>query len=426
MLDRKWLIANLDSARQGLARRGAAVVAGLDALADLDLRRRTLVAVVEEKRHARKTASEDIGRRKKAGEDTSTAQADVRALGEEISALDEKLAALEVEIEARLREIPNMPLDEVPDGAADTDNVVVRTHGEPVSPDWAKPHWDIGEALGILDLERAARISGARFAFVRGLAARLETELAAWMMSVHAAAGYEPILPPYLVRSEALIGTGQLPKFADDLFHVEKQDLWLIPTAEVPVTNYFAGEILEAADVPQRFVAFSPCFRAEAGAAGRDTRGIIRVHQFHKVELVRFERPEASRAALEEMLGHAERILQMLELPYRVVRLCAGDLGFSSAMTYDIEVWLPGQRRWLEISSCSTFGDFQARRAGLRFRPEAGGKPEFMHTLNGSGLAVGRTLVAILENGQQPDGSVRLPAVLKDRLGSDTIISLKT
>ncbi len=426
MLDRKWLIGNLQDARQGLARRGAAVIAGLEAIVQLDADRRALVAGVEEKRHARKTASEEIGRRKKAGEDTAESQAAVRALGEEITALDAQLATIEEQFEARLREIPNLPLDEVPDGVGEHDNVVVRTHGEAVAPDWAKPHWDIGEALGILDLERASRVSGARFAFVRGMAARLELELAAWMMAVHAEAGYEAILPPYLVRSEALVGTGQLPKFAEDLFHIEKQDLWLIPTAEVPVTNLLAGEILEAGDVPQRFVAFSPCFRAEAGAAGRDTRGIIRVHQFHKVELVRFERPQQSRAALDELLGHAERILQLLELPYRVVKLCAGDMGFSAAMTYDLEVWLPGQRRWLEISSCSTFGDFQARRAGLRFRPEPGGKPEYMHTLNGSGLAVGRTLVAILENGQQPDGSVRLPAVLKDRLGSDTIISLKT
>lgn len=426
MLDRKWLIGNLQDARQGLARRGSAVIAGLEVIGELDGERRALVAAVDDKRHARKTASEDIGRRKKAGEDTAAAQAAVRALGDEIAALDARLAEIEEAIEARLREIPNMPLDEVPDGASEHDNVVVRTHGDAVSPQWAKPHWDVGEALGILDLERAARVSGARFAFVRGAAARLELELAAWMMAVHAAAGYEPILPPYLVRSEALVGTGQLPKFADDLFHIEKQDLWLIPTAEVPVTNLLAGDILEATEVPQRFVAFSPCFRAEAGAAGRDTRGIIRVHQFHKVELVRFERPDDSRAALEELLAHAERILQLLELPYRVIKLCAGDMGFASALTYDIEVWLPGQRRWLEISSCSTFGDFQSRRAGLRFRPEAGGKPEFLHTLNGSGLAVGRTLVAILENGQQPDGSVRLPAVLKDRLGSDTIISLKT
>lgn len=425
MLDARWILEHRQEAEAALLRRGAAAAAGLERLAGLDARRRSLIGETEALRHARKTASEEIGRRKRAGEDTASAQAEVRGIGERITGIEAELATVEADLQTLLQEIPNLPDPAVPDGADETANRELRNWGERRNPvPEPRPHWEVGEALGALDLERAARISGARFAFIRGLAARLEQELAAWMMATHAEAGYEPILPPYLVRSEALLGTGQLPKFADDLFAVPEQDLWLIPTAEVPVTNLYAGEILEPEAVPQRFVAFSPCFRAEAGAAGRDTRGIIRVHQFHKVELVRFERPEDSAAALEALTGHAEAVLQALELPYRVVELCAGDLGFAARRTYDIEVWLPGQQRWLEISSCSNFGDFQARRANLRFRPEPGGRPAFLHTLNGSGLAVGRTLVAILENNQRADGSVDVPAVLRDRLKADRITGL--
>lgn len=420
MLDKKWLLANLEYAREALARRGA--IPALDALCAADDARRALIQEVEALRNQRKMASEAIGKAKKAGEDTRAAQAEVRALGERISVLEERLGAVEADLDAVMLTIPNLPLDEVPDGVDASANVEVYRWGEPLGDEgWRKPHWDVGEALGILDLERAAKVAGARFVFMRGLGARLELALARWMMHEHAARGYEEILPPYLVRADALRGTGQLPKFASDLFRLDNGEHYLIPTAEVPVTNLFAGEILEAADLPRRFVAFSPCFRAEAGAAGRDTRGIIRVHQFHKVELVRFEAPEAARDALEVMTRDAARLLELLGLEHRIVRLCAGDLGFAAAMTYDIEVWLPGAQRWLEISSCSTFGDFQARRANLRYRPMPGAKPVYLHTLNGSGLAVGRTVVALLERYQNRDGSVTVPEVLRDWVKADKI-----
>lgn len=417
MLDRKWVLEHLDQAIQ--ARPGGSVDG--KRLAELGPQRIQLLQQAEELRHTRKTVSAEIGAKKKAGENTDTIQAEVRQMAERIAAIEAELAEVEAELDALMLTLPNLPSADVPDGVDAEQNQIVREWGRvPEAQAWHKPHWETGEALGILEFERAAKVAGARFAFMRGLGARLELTLATWMMSVHAEAGYEELIPPYLVRPEAMQGTGQLPKFAEDSFRTI-DDRYLIPTAEVPVTNFYRDEILPPEGVPKKFVAFSPCFRAEAGAAGRDTRGIVRVHQFHKVELVHFERPEHSAAALEALTAQAEKLLQLLELPYRTALLCKGDMGFSAAKTYDLEVWLPGQRRWMEISSCSTFGDFQARRANIRYRPEAEAKPQYVHTLNGSGLAVGRTVVAILENYQQADGTVKVPKVLIPRLGIDTI-----
>jgi len=320
--------------------------------------------------------------------------------------------------------IPNIPHESVPIGEDEEDNVVHRTWGEKTTFDFeAQSHWDVGTNLGILDFERAAKVAGSRFVFYKGLGARLERALINFMMDYHADNhGYEEMLPPYLVNRTSMTGTGQLPKFAEDAFHIEEWDYFLIPTSEVPVTNYHRDEILPATDVPRKYVAYSACFRSEAGSAGRDTRGLIRQHQFNKVELVHFVKPENSYDALEELTGHAEKILQLLELPYRVMRMCTGDLGFTAAKKYDIEVWIPTQDTYREISSCSNFEDFQTRRAGIRYRNEETNKPEYMHTLNGSGLAVGRTVTAILENYQQEDGSVVVPEVLRPYMGGLEVI----
>jgi seryl-tRNA synthetase len=328
----------------------------------------------------------------------------------------------EEEIRDLLLDTPNLPLDEVPDGGEEA-NEVVRQWGEPVRHAFpARPHWELGEELGILDLPAGARISGSGFPMLRGTGARLQRSLIDWMLELHVEEhGYEELRVPYLVTREALTGTGQLPKFADESYVAERDDLWLIPTAEVPITNVHRDELLPPDALPIRYTAYSPCFRREAGAAGKDTRGLLRVHQFDKVELVRYERPERSREALEELTAEAEKVLQRLDLAYRVVRLAAGDLGFSAALTYDREVWAPGVARWLEVSSCSTFTDYQARRANLRFRPAPGASPEFVHTLNGSALALPRLLVALLETYQDEDGGVRLPPVLQDRLGMERL-----
>jgi seryl-tRNA synthetase len=421
MLDRRLILEDLPRVERALKLRGFDPEPLLH-LRRLVERRLELIPRVEELRHRRRVLSEEIGRRIQAREDP----ADLREEVERIKALIREGEAELAEVESRLDELllslPNLPLEEVPPGKDSSENQVVRTWGEIPSFSFERrPHWEVGLSLGILEFEKAREISGSRFYFLQGIGALLELHLALWMFEHHVRKGYQPLIPPYLVLSRALIGTGQLPRFAEELFKLGDRDLYLIPTAEVPVTNLHRDEILPAEELPKKYVAFSPCFRAEAGAHGQDTRGIIRVHQFHKIELVRFEHPQKSRSALEEMTADAEEILKLLELPYRVVKLCTGDLGFASAMTYDLEVYLPGQRRWLEVSSSSLFTDFQARRLNARFREHPKAKPELLHTLNASGLAVGRTIVAILENYQNPDGSLTIPSILRDRLRCDRI-----
>ena len=416
MLDIRTLRDNLDQAEARLRTRGEAVT--LAPFRDLDARRRELLGESEALKAERNSVSALIGRTK----DKSQLQGEMARMKEvsaRIRELDEGLRQVEEELRGLLLTLPNFPAAACPVGSSDADNPEVRRWGTP--PDFAfepKAHWDLGEALGILDFERGAKLAGARFSVGLRAGARLERALINFMLDLHTAAGrYVEVLPPFLVNRDTMTGTGQLPKFEADLFHLDEPDYFLIPTAEVPVTNLFREEILDGALLPLCYTAYTPCFRKEAGAAGRDTRGLIRQHQFNKVELVKFTRPEESGAELETLLGDAEAVLRQLELPYRVVDLCTGDIGFSAARTFDIEVWLPGQQTYREISSCSNFRDFQARRANIRFRREAGAKPEFVHTLNGSGLAVGRTLVAVLENYQQADGSVLVPAVLRPYLG---------
>lgn len=416
MLDVKYLRENLDEAQRQLANRGEA--ADLSAFTDLDRRRRELLGEAESLKAEKNRVSALIGQTR----DKSQVQGEIARMKEvsaRIKALDEELKAVDEELRGLLLVIPNLPHPQCPVGASEEENREVRRWGEVPSFDFeARAHWDLGEQLGILDFERAAKLSGARFALYRGAGARLERALINFMLDLHTGEHkYIEILPPFMVNRESMTGTGQLPKFEDDLFHTEGVDLFLIPTAEVPVTNMHRGEILAGAELPLCYTAYTPCFRKEAGSHGRDTRGLIRQHQFNKVELVKFVRPEDSDAELEKLLANAEEVLRRLQLPYRVVDLCTGDIGFSAARTFDIEVWLPAQETYREISSCSTFTDFQARRAGIRFRREEGARPEFVHTLNGSGLAVGRTLVAILENYQQADGSVRIPEALQPYMG---------
>jgi seryl-tRNA synthetase len=390
---------------------------------ELDKKRREITVQVETLKSERNTASQEIGKLKKAGQDASEQMAAVRALGDKIAEDDQELKAIEVRLKEILLSIPNIPADDVPVGADDSANPVVRTWGEPGKFDFEpKAHWDIGEGLNIIDFERGVKVSGARYIFYRGLGARLERAVISFFLDLHTEKhGYTEMFPPFIVNGASMQGTGQLPKFAEDMFKLENGDMYLIPTAEVPVTNYHRDEILNVAELPIKYTAYSGCFRAEAGAAGRDTRGLIRMHQFNKVELVKFTKPEESWDELEKLTLDAEEVLQLLGLPYRVVRLCTGDLGFSSATTYDLEVWLPAANCYREISSCSNFLDFQARRANIRFRRDAKAKPEFVHTLNGSGVAVGRTVAAILENYQQADGSVIVPEVLRKYMGCDVI-----
>ena len=378
-----------------------------------DEQRRAIVAEVEQKKAARNTSSLAIGEKRKKGEDASAEMEKTRLLGVEIKELDAALAVLSEEIEGFLYGIPNIPDASVPVGGSDADNVEQRRYGEPRAFDFApQAHWDIGEKLGILDFAGAAKITGSRFTVYRGLGARLERAVIAYFLDTHTDNGYTEILPPYMVNRDSMTGTGQLPKFEEDAFHVTGTDYFLSPTAEVQVTNLHRGDILSAEDLPLAYCAYSACFRAEAGSAGRDTRGLIRQHQFNKVELVRFVEPGKSYDALEQLTGDAEKVLQGLGLPYRVVALSTGDLGMCSAKTYDIEVWMPSYNRYVEISSCSNFEDYQARRMQARYRPEPGAKPVLLHTLNGSGVAVGRAVAAILENYQQADGSVLVPEVL--------------
>ena len=370
----------------------------------------------------RNEASREIGERKKRGEDTTESVARMREVGARIAELDAVVAEADARIRELLLTVPNAPLDEVPDGGEEGHRVVKSWREPPRFAFTPRPHWEIGEALGILDLPRGAKISGSGFPVLRGAGARLQRGLIDFFLDVHTTEhGYEEVRVPYLVTPETMTGTGQLPKFADEAYQVERYDLWLIPTAEVPVTNLHRDELLAPDRLPLRYTAYSPCFRSEAGAAGKDTRGLLRVHQFDKVELVRYERPEQGRAALEELTAHAETLLERLGLPYRRVLLAAGDYGFASAMTYDLEVWAPGVEKWLEVSSCSTFTDYQARRANLRFRPAHGEKPEFVHTLNGSALALPRVIAALLETNQLEDGSVVIPEVLRSYVGFERI-----
>jgi seryl-tRNA synthetase len=416
MLELSFVRENLELVQQKMRDRGMA-----DVLADfegLDRERRKLLVEVEGLKARRNKSSDQIAVLKKQKQDASAPIAEMRQVGEEIAELDKQAKARDEQLRELLRNIPNVPHASVPVGPSAAENEEIRRWGEPRPFDFeAKAHWDLGAALGILDFERAAKITGARFAVYRGVGAKLERALANFMLDVHTREhGYTEILPPFMVNSASLFGTGQLPKFAGDLFKLEGTDFWLIPTAEVPVTNLYRDEVLEAEALPVKHCAWTACFRSEAGAAGKDTRGIIRQHQFQKVELVKFTLPETSYDELESLTRDAEVILQRLNLPYRVVALSTGDLGFSSAKTYDLEVWLPSSREYKEISSCSNFEAFQARRASLRFRRGKQGKSEYLHTLNGSGLAVGRTWLAILENYQQADGSVIVPAALRPYL----------
>ena len=425
MLDLKYVRDNLDQVAQMLKDRRMDM--DLQQFAALDEQRRAILSQVESLKHERNKASEEISVLKRERRDASERIEQMRQVSQKIKDLDQDLSGIETRFQEILLRIPNVPHASVPVGADETANPVVRTWGEPPRFDFApKPHWDVGEGLGILDFERAAKITGARFALYWGMGAALERALITFMLDTHTGHhGYTEVLPPFIVNSASMTGTGQLPKFEEDLFKLRGFDYYLVPTAEVPVTNIHRAEILEDQDLPRYYTAYTPCFRADAGSHGKDTRGLIRQHQFNKVELVKFVKPETSYDELESLLTNAERILQELGLHYRVVNLCTGDLGFSAAKTYDIEVWLPGQNTYREISSCSNFEDFQARRANIRFRRTGGKKTEFVHTLNGSGLAVGRTLLAILENFQNADGTVTIPPVLRPYLGNqDTIAAV--
>jgi seryl-tRNA synthetase len=422
MLELQQVRDHASEVQAALARRGLAGV--IDPLLALDARRREALVRAEALKKERNDRSRAIGEEVRAGRDAEPARAAVRELGDRIAAIEAELQEIGRTLEDALSGIPNLPHPSVPDGLTSEDNTVVRTWGEPPEPDFAiQAHWDLGVELGILDFERAAKISGARFAVLWGEGARLERALIHMMLDLHTSEhGYTEVLPPFLVNARALYGTGQLPKFEDDLFRCEPGGYYLVPTAEVPVTNLHADEILDAARLPLAYCAYTPCFRSEAGSYGKDVRGLIRQHQFDKVELVRFSRPEDSYDELERLTAHAEEVLRRLGLPYRVAALCAGDLGFAAAKTYDLEVWLPGQAAYREISSCSNFEGFQARRAKIRYRVGPGAKPTPVHTLNGSALAVGRTLVAILENYQNKDGSVTIPDALRPYMsGRDRI-----
>ncbi len=415
MFDIRLLRAEPDMVRAAMAKRRAGV--DIDALLDLDARRRNMVYELDQLRARQNRAGEEIAARKRAKENADDLILEMKDIKDHIASVEEEARLLDDELAALLLTLPNVPDASVPDGVDDSANRDERLWGEPPVFDFEpRDHVAIGEGLGILDFERAAKLTGARFTLSRGAGALLERALINFMLDTHTREhGYVETLPPFLVNSQSMQGTGQLPKFAADLFRVENNDYWLIPTAEVPVTNIHRDEILDAAQLPLYYVAYTPCFRSEAGSYGRDTRGMIRVHQFNKVELVKFTTPETSWDELEKLTANAETILQRLGLAYRVVSLCSGDLDFSAAKTYDLEVWLPGQQAYREISSCSNFTDFQARRANIRFKRDK--KPEFAHTLNGSGLAVGRTVVAILENYQQADGSVVIPEVLRPYMG---------
>lgn len=423
MLDIKRIREDFEGVKKAILKRGQGDF-GIDRLPELDKKRRELLGVVESMKNEQSTASKEIPKLKKEGKDTTELMAKLKDMSDSIKELDAEVAQVEADIKETLLNIPNTPDESVPIGKDDSENVEIKKIGTPRTFDFeSKAHWDIGTDLDILDFERAAKISGARFTVYKGLGARLERAVINFMLNTHTEKnGYTEILAPFMVNRSAMTGTGQLPKFEDDMFYVPAKDFFMIPTAEVPVTNLRADEILSADELPLYYTGFTPCWRKEAGSAGRDTRGLIRQHQFNKVELVKFTKPEDSYKELESLLEAAESILKALEIPYRVVALSSGDLGFSSAKTYDIEVWMPSYNRYVEISSCSNFEDYQARRANIRFRSEPKAKPEYVHTLNGSGLAVGRTVAAILENYQRADGSVQIPKVLVEYMGVDEIV----
>jgi len=418
MLDLKFVRSNPDVVRDSLVRRGESTD-GLDSLLAADEKRRSILVEVEELKRRRNEASERVARLKREGADASEIIDEMKGVSEHIRGLDEELAAVESAITELLLGIPNIPHESVPTGRDDTENVEVRRWGQPRQFAFEpKAHWDLGVDLDILDFERASKITGARFAIYKGAGSRLVRALVNFMLDLHTQEhGYTEVFPPFLVNAASMVGTGQLPKFADDMFKCEGLDYYMVPTAEVPVTNMYRGEILDGACLPVKHVAYTACFRAEAGAAGRDTRGLIRQHQFDKVELVKFVHPEVSYDELEKLVADAQSVLEILELPYRVTMMCTGDVGFSAAKKYDLEVWMPSYNRYVEISSCSNFEAFQARRADIKFRPAPGAKAEFVHTLNGSGLAVGRTIAALLENWQQADGSVVIPERLRRYMG---------
>ncbi|MDR1619664.1 MAG: serine--tRNA ligase [Clostridiales bacterium] len=422
MLDIKWIRENpqaLKTAMKNRCNKGADV----NGLLEADAVRRKLIIEADRLKARRNDVSALIPKLKKDGKDTAALMEEMKAVAANIKTLDAKLATLDERLHDDLMRIPNVPQASVPVGADERANVEIRRSGTPPAFDFAPaPHWELGEALGILDFATAAKVTGARFTFYKGLGARLERAVINFYLDTHTGEnGYTEVFPPYMASRASMTGTGQLPKFEEDAFKVADTDYFLIPTAEVPVTNMHREQILDGNTMPIRYCAYSACFRAEAGSAGRDTRGLIRQHQFNKVELVKFVKPEDSRAELESLTQNAELVLQKLSLAYRVVALCTGDLGFASAKTYDIEVWMPSYNRYVEISSCSNYEDFQARRAGIRFRRDKAAKPEFVHTLNGSGVAVGRTVAAILENFQQPDGSVLIPGALVPYMGADRI-----
>jgi len=421
MLDSKFVRENSAKVEQNLKNRGS--VLDLTEFLAAEKQRRELLAEVEALKSQRNTVSSEISRLKKAGGNADELIVKMRGVGDSISVIDGQVRTIELKLDDILKSIPNMTHESVPVGKDENDNPEIRRWGNRREFDFEpKAHWDIGENLGILDFERGGKVTGARFTFYRGLGSRLERSLINFMLDLHTRKhGYTEFFPPFIVNKESMLGTGQLPKFAEDMFKLEGLDYYLIPTAEVPITNYHRGEILDGQQLPLKYTAYSACFRAEAGAAGRDTRGLIRQHQFNKVEMVKFSLPENSYNELELLTADAEEVLQLLELPYHVVLLCTGDVGFSSAKTYDLEVWLPSFKKYREISSCSNFEDFQARRADIKFRREPKAKPEYVHTLNGSGLAIGRTVAAILENYQQADGSVIVPEVLRSYMGVDVL-----
>lgn len=420
MLDIKRIREEREAVEKGLSGRSGSF--SVDTALKLDDERRALLKEVESKKAERNQVSKEIPQRKKAGEDVTATIAQMRELGDEISAADEKIRAIEEKLRMELLSIPNVLHESVPFGKDDSDNVEMRKFSSPRDFDFEpKPHWDLGTDLHLLDFDRGAKLSGARFTIMTGRGARLERSIYNFMLDLHTIdQDYLEIEPPYLVNRASMTGTGQLPKFEEDMYHCNEDDLFLIPTAEVPVTNIYRDEILDEKDLPRYMTAFTPCFRREAGSAGRDTRGIIRQHQFDKVELVKFVKPEGSYDELEKLTNDAEEVLKRLEIPYRVVTLSSGDLGFSSAKTYDIEVWMPSYQRYVEISSCSNFEDYQARRANIRFR-DAQGNVRYVHTLNGSGLAVGRTWAAVVENYQNADGSITIPDALRPYFGKDRI-----
>lgn len=423
MLDIKKVKENPDEIKKNLAKRNADYSEKIDELLTLDGERRELIFDTEKLKAKQNEVSKKIPAMKKAGEDVKPVFDEMKALSEKVKEDDAKIKELDGKIRDILLSIPNIPNEKVAVGKDDSENVEIRKFMEPTKFDFEpKAHWELGEMLGILDVERAGKVTGTRFTFMKGAASKLERAVINFFLNTHTSRGYTELLPPFMVNRDSMTGTGQLPKFEEDAFHLENEDYFLVPTAEVPVTNYYRNEILNGEDLPIKFTAYTPCFRAEAGSAGRDTRGLIRQHQFDKVELVKFTRPEDSYNELEKLTNDAEEVLKLLKLPYRVVRLCTGDLGFSSAMTYDIEVWMPSYGRYVEISSCSDFEDFQARRANIKFKNDSKDKAKFVHTLNGSGLAVGRTVAAIMENYQNDDGTITVPEVLRPFFGGQEVI----